>query len=255
METLSSGDKALERRILNLLRDGLSERYEISQLRKYPEFDGISEDSLEALRLFALRHIYPDWEGRDFQIRVFKKTRALLASPSRLLSLTKAAWKSFLRFGKQVPRAAQAGVQLLQTFEATRDLERQLFRHAKELNLEERILKEGAAGLAPALAALSPTEYKAYLQGLAALGELLARPELLAVGESVLREMAKAMEKRPDLYDSDEREGAAYAVKVLAEGRQLFHSLPADQIATGIAAIPKVEMDWLQEAARMAEDS
>ncbi|NLN92133.1 MAG: hypothetical protein GX130_02340 [Candidatus Hydrogenedens sp.] len=250
MNTSRSADEALERRILTLLRDGLSQRYATAHLRNYAEFDGFSDESLDRLRHFALRHIYPDWEERDFQIRVFKKTKALLASLSRLLKLSKATWKAFFRFGPRISQAAQAGLQLLDSFEATRKLEAQLFNHVKELGLEVRIMNEGISGLAPALAALSTAEYEAYLQGLTNLADLLTRPELLEAGESVLREIAQTMENQPDSYDEEEREGARYAVKVLAEGRSLFDSLPTELIASGVAAITKVEMDWLAQAAK-----
>jgi hypothetical protein len=250
MTASPSGDNPVERRVVELLREGLARRYEKEQLRQYREFDGFSDASLKDLQTFGLRYIYPDWEERAFQIRIFTKTMALLKSPQRLLALSKVTLKFLLRYGAQVPRAAQAGLQVLQAFDGTRKLEEQLFRHVEALRLAERIIEEGEAGLAPALAALTKETFKEYLEGLRTLATHLAQPRLLEAGETVLREIARTMEKRPDLYDEEEVQGALYAVQVLGEGRTLFQSLPEDQIDKAVAVIPKVEMDWIEKASQ-----
>ena len=78
MKALPSEDKQLEKQIHALLREALGRRYELAHLRKYSEFDPVPDNTLESLRLFGLRHIYPDWEQRAFQIRIFHVVKRLL---------------------------------------------------------------------------------------------------------------------------------------------------------------------------------
>lgn len=250
MKALPSEDKQLEKQIHALLREALGRRYELAHLRKYSEFDPVPDNTLETLRLFGLRHIYPDWEQRAFQIRIFQKTQTLLQSPTRLMALSRTALLSLFRFSAQVPCAVKAGMQVISAFDATRKLEEKIFSHARRLNLEDRIEKEGMGGLAPALAALVPEDYETYLQGLTALVQILIQPRLLDAGESILGEMARAMRKRPGLFDEEERQGAQYAAEALAEGRKIFNSLPTDVIAGAAEGIPHLELDWLAEASQ-----
>ena len=252
MRPLKSGDNALEKAVASFLRDSLAARYALDNIRRYRAFDGLPDTTVTALHDFGLRHIYPDWEERCFQDEAFERLMALLDAPLRLAPLTAATLKSLVRFGRHLPRAVDAGKQVIQAFEATRSLERDLvdvIRAQEPCSVEEPELRTCAAA---GFAELGTRRYEHFIENIVALLVLLSQRSLLETGASVMKDIATAMEKRPSLYDEAEREGMRYAVAVMSEGRALFDTLDPAAVENAIGAIPTVERDWFDSIVRSA---
>jgi|GEM_PF-733936 len=251
MSPLKSGDNALERAVAAFLREELDLRYELENVRRYRAFDGLPDGKIYALRDFCLRHVYPEWETRRFQDQAFEKLLALLDAPIRLAPLTAVALKSLFRFGRDLPRAVDAGKQVMTAFEAMRGLEGDLVQRVRG--------QEGAADaghivtpetMKQAMTSMGRRAFDGFVQNTTALMELLAQRSLLATGTSVLGDIARAMEKRSDLYDQIEREGMRYAASVMEEGMALFDTLDPADVAEAIRGIPEVEGDWFDRITR-----
>ena len=239
-------DDALEQGVTAFLREEIAARYSLENMRRYRAFDALPDGKVHALRDFCLRHVYPEWETRCFQDRAFGKLLALLDAPMRLAPLTAVAMKSLFRFGRDLPRAVDAGKQVMAAFEAMRGL---------ESSLVEQVREQGGA-VAPetvrkAMAAMGRHAFDGFVRNTTALLELLAQRSLLATGTSVLGDIARAMDKRPDLYDELEREGMQYAASVMEEGIALFDTLDPPAVAGAIRGIPELETDWFDRITRM----
>lgn len=249
---MSGKSNNIEQCVIAFLRDALAQRYTLSNIRRYEGFNGLSDDEVEALRAFGLRYIYPDWEGHRFQQVAFDKLTALLDHPGRLKPLTAVALKSMWRLGRQLPRAIDAGKQVIEAFAATRALEGRVIDHVKRLQRdgeppsEELIIK--------GLCCVTEEEFEAYVETMVTLFRLLAHRSLLAGGASVLADIAAAMEKRPRSFDDDECAGVRYAVEVMNEGIALFDSLDEAAVEAAVGAAPLVERDWFHRI-MMREES
>jgi hypothetical protein len=252
MNPLKSGNNLLEKALVAFLRDSLKQRYGLDNIRQYEGFNAIPDASVEALQNFGLRYIYPEWEMRQFQDQAFEKLLALLTNPLRLSSLTAVALKSLFRFGSDLPKAIDAGKQVIRTFEATRTLENLLLSRIMEQDLPSLKNEHVTSAVAAALKMIGKAEFEDFVTNMVSLMELLAQRSLLTTGASVLGDIAAAMEKHPKTYDEMERAGTKYAVEVMTEGMALFDALENRAITEAIQTIPEVEHGWFDRMISMA---
>lgn len=241
-----SSDDVIERAVVDYLRKSLADRYSLQTIRRYRGFSGLSDEHIQSIREFGLRYIYPEWETRCFQNKVFEKLMALLASPLRLSPLTATALKSFLRFGRDLPKAVEAGKKVINAFETTRSLEYRIVQEIKDRNLIKKNSLCREISITVALAAIGREEFETFVGNLVALMNLLAQRRLLETGAAVLHAIAVAMDKRPDLYDETERKGVHYAVEIMNHGLAIFDRLDERAVKEAIQAIPQVEHEWFE---------
>lgn len=253
MTPFQFSDEPLEKALIGWLRNALASRYSLENIRRYSGFDAMSDASIAALRAFGLDHIYPEWETRCFQDEAFEKMMALLANPLRLSPLTAVALKSLFRFGRNLPKAIDAGKQVITAFEATRTLEEQLLEHIRIVKIRSEVQKDIDHAASLGMAAIGKPRFESFVESLVSLMELLNQRALLTTGISVLQDIAAAMEKRPESYDEIELAGAHYAVKVMTEGIALFDTLDPESVSDAIQAIPDVEHDWFDAVVKSLE--
>ena len=234
-----SEQENIEKAVTAFLRNALSERYAADNLRNYAGFDGLADAQLKRLRTFGLRYIYPEWEDRCFQQRAFDALTRLLENPMRLKPLVAVALKSMFRFGRHLPRAIEAGKQVIRAFEATRTLEATII-NALAADSEEVT----EAVIAQKLKAVTRETFESFITDMVALMTLLAERSLLDTGYQMLKDISIAMEKRRDCYEEIEYSGMRYALQIMEEGMVLFNDLDDNVVKQAIAAIPQVEQDW-----------
>ncbi|HDP35894.1 MAG TPA: hypothetical protein ENN29_12390, partial [Candidatus Hydrogenedentes bacterium] len=234
-------DDIMEKEVVAFLRDALAQRYDAANIRNYGGFDAFSDAQLRALRDFGLRHIYPEWESRRFQQEAFDALMALLNNPSRLKPLVAVALKSLWRFGRRLPRAIDAGKEVVRAFEATRALEQNILDRLRETDFETT---EASDAVTQALKAIPRRDYETFINDMTNLMRLLADRSLLDTGLAVLKDIAAAMEKRADCYEPVELEGVRYALNIMEEGMALFDSLDSAAVEAAIEAVSRVERDW-----------
>lgn len=236
--------ESLEKNVAAFLRDALAQRYSVENMRRYAAFDGLSDKQINQLRAFGLQYIYPEWEARCFQRRAFDALIELLGSPMRLKPLVAVAMKSLWRFGRQLPRAIEAGREVLRAFEAMQHLENTLI-----ASMHNDDTGDGAPSdesIRQGLATIPSETFEAFVNDMATLMQLLSDRALLDTGYSVLKDIGAAMNKRTEHYKDIEREGMNYALQVMDEGMALFDDLDDAAIEAAITAIPQVERDWYQ---------
>ena len=240
----------LEKIVSEFLRDSLAQRYSICNIRRYPGFNALSDAQIEALRIFGLEYIYPEWESHCFQRRAFKSLTALLAQPMRLQPLVAVALHSLFQFGSQLPRAVEAGKDMVNAFEAVQELEQRLVSLLHEVSPDNARTELSEMHT---IISLVPREaYQSFVNNMVALMQLLADRALLDTGHNMLQNISAAMDKRADRYTEIEREGMRYALQVMEEGLALFAELDDAVVEEAIAAIPQIELDWYDSIAKQA---
>ena len=235
---------ALEKAVAAFLREALAQRYTVENVRRYPEFDGLSDTQIDRLRAFGLQYIYPEWEARCFQRLAFDALIELLGSPMRLKPLVAVAMKSLWRFGRRLPQAIEAGREVLRAFEAMQHLENTLIASMHTGDAGGDIPSDDL--ILQGLAAIPSETFETFVKDMAALMHLLSERALLDTGYAVLKDIGAAMDKRPERYKDIERKGMNYALQVMDEGMALFDDLDDAVVETAITAIPQVERDWYQ---------
>ena len=237
---------ALEKVVSVFLRNALAQRYSLDNIRRYSGFDALSDTQIAALRNFGLCHIYPEWDERCFQQEAFLALRTLLDTPMRLKPLVAVALKSMYRFGHNLPRAIDAGKEVVHAFEAMHDLESRLIASLQEIFQAKENLD--CAEIIQGIRAIPREAFEKFIDDMVTLMGLLAEHSLLDTAYGVLQDIGAAMEKRQDYYRDIERDGVRYALQVMKEGLSLFDALDEAVIEEAIAEIPKVERDWYDSA-------
>lgn len=250
MKPLKSERDPLAQAVAAFIRDSLAHRYALENIRRFPTFDALPDQTLKALHVFLLFHLFPDWEERLRQDRYFEKLLALLDNPRRLAPLTAVALKSLFRFGRELPKAVEAGKRIISAFEATRGLEYTLTELIREQNPSSLEPGDVAVAAAHAMTIMGKSQFTAFVADMVSLMELLAQRSLLETGASVLGEIIDAMGKRPESYDADERDGSRYALRIMSEGMALFDALSPTAVEKVLATIPEVEIDWFDSVIR-----
>lgn len=250
MKPLKSEGDPLAQAVAAFIRDALAHRYALENIRRFPAFGALPDQTLKALHDFLLFRLFPDWEERLRQDCYFEKLLALLDNPRRLAPLTAVALKSLFRFGRELPKAVEAGKRVISAFEATRGLEYTLTELIREQNPPSLEPDDVAVAAAQAMTIMGKSQFTAFVADTVSLMELLAQRSLLKTGASVLGDITDAMRKRPEAYDDDERDGSRYALRIMSEGMALFETLSPAMVGKVLSAIPEVEIDWFDSVTR-----
>jgi len=235
-------DDTLGKIVSAFFHDALAQRYGLDNIRKYAGFDALSDAQITALRVFGLHHIYPAWEERCFQQEAFNALRALLDNPMRLKPLVAVTLKSMYRFGHKLPRAIEAGKEVVHAFEAMHDLEARVIAALRKTSPAKEDLER--AEIIQGIRTIPREAFEKFIDEMVALMRLLAEHSLLDTAYGVLQDIGAAMERRQEYYSDIERDGVRYALQVMKEGLSLFDALEETAIEKAISEIPKVERDW-----------
>lgn len=244
---MNSDACSLDRLVVGFFREQLADRYAVGNVRRYPVFDTVAEDRIDALRAFGMEHIYPEWERRILQDDAFARLAALMADPARLTALTAVALKSLWRLGRRIPRAFDAGRLVVESFHQLRRMEYEFADHVRRLGLEEAALREGENVLREALFDFPPERFDAFVQTVVSLLRLLADRSLIAAGLALFEDVARVMETRVNLYSAEERAAVQYALSVMREGTALFDTLDLSTIDLLLQGVEQVETDWFAD--------
>jgi hypothetical protein len=231
--------------VLNFYREELRRRYEIRNVRRFKPFDGVSDEQIAGLRDFFLDQIYPSPAKRQQLDDAFDRLGEMLRSPSRMRPLMGAALSSMWKLGHRLPAAVSAGKSTIDAYSKTRQLEQLMIEEAERQFLEPDESKNQHR--MHMLIRNVPEEVVVQLiEDILSLFHALSNVEMLKVAASFMEQCVKVMEKRPDLYSDEDRNGIAYGLRLLRGGIALFMDMPPEHFPKIIEGIKMVEMDWYE---------
>jgi hypothetical protein len=245
----------LKRAIIDTYREQLRLRYLVDNVRRFEQFNPISDKKIDALRDFFLKCIYPPSDDRARLDDAFDRMGDIIRSPRRLLPLMSMAFKTVWKLGTRFPSAVSAGAHTLEAYLETRKLEAKLLEYAQKKKLTPEQIGEHE-WVIRMVAYVPEGEIVKFRTEVLKLFQHLADIELLAATVDIMANSKALMESRPDLYDEQELEGFGLGYEVLRRGLQLFQTMKESEFPAVIQGIEAVEIDWYDrvkaEAAAMA---
>ena len=235
-------DATLEEAVIEFYREEIRRRYLIDNLRRFEEFNGISDDLLNDLREFFLASIYPPAPMRRQLDQALDNLRGLLRSPKQLRPLLRSALTSMLRLGAQAPAAVSAGVGTVEALREAGKLEQLMLQAARDLDVDAT---DRQATL-QIIASVPEEGFVHLIHNLLDLFRALSNVKMLSATLRIMDRSMKVMDSRPDLYDEELRASLKLGLMVLRGGLDLFVRLQPEDFPRIIKGVEMVEMDWLK---------
>lgn len=229
--------------IISFYRDELRKRYQVSHVRRFSQFDVISDESVDTLREYFLDHIYPPPERRAQLDDAFDHLGHLLRSPKRLQPLVTTALMSLWRLGRKLPAAVSAGRSTFDAYIESRKLERYMIEGAQKISLSKADTQDRLKMLS-LIANIPEKHVRRLIRDILSLFRALANVSLLRTSAEIMDHVYEIMSKRTDLYTESECAGLALGIEVLRGGLELYEGMDPDVFPHIIDGIECVEFDW-----------
>ena len=240
----------LKNAVIRFYRQELDRRYQIENVRRFENFDRVSDAHVEALRTYFLSHIYPPVERREKLDDAINRLGDVLKSPRRLRPLMGAALKSMWRLGPSLRTAVSAGISTLDAYNEARKLERIMTETAEKQGVTPA--DEGNRDRMVGIMADVPEKDVARLiKDIMTLFHALSNTKMLATAVEFLEQCTKIMMQRPEMYPPEEIEGITLGRQLVQGGLDLFLQLDPEMFPQIIAGIEQVEWEWYRSV--MAE--
>ncbi len=240
---MPANDQALRHAIIDAYREQLRERYLVDNVRRFEEFDPISDKKIDTLRDFFLRCIYPSAEDRTHLDDAFNHMGEIIRSPRRMAPLMRVAFRSVWRLGVMFPSAVAAGTHTLEAYLETRRLEAKMLEYAKRERYGPGDVDKREA-VVQMIAHVPEEEVVRFRNEVLKLFESLSNGKLMAATVDIMENSKDLMESRPDLYHEEELAGFSLGHEVLKQGLALFRKLKPSEFPAILEGIEVVEIDW-----------
>ncbi|MCC6489718.1 MAG: hypothetical protein IT364_19655 [Candidatus Hydrogenedentes bacterium] len=240
---MSSSDTLVKHAVIDGYREELRGRYALENVRRFSQFDGISDEKLETLRDYLLECVYPAAAERHRLDVAFEHVGQILHSPRQMAPLMKMAVAAAWKLGLGFTSAMAVGTHVIEVHRETRRLEESMceFARVHQSTPETMARRESIVRM---LAQVPEQEMLRFRKDVLKLFESLSNVKLLAAAVSIMENAKNLMESRPDLYGPEEVAGFQLGHDVLRRGLALFQRLRPQEFAALIGGIEAVEIDW-----------
>lgn len=235
----------LRRALIDAYRAELRKRYQLKNVRRFDEFDELSDEKVKALRDFFLEHIYPPSKKRELLDDAFDHMGSVITSPRRLKPLMGAVFKSLWTIARMFPSAVKTGVNTLEAYLETRRLEKLMLEYAEEHDYTPEDMKDHD-NIVAMVAGLPDGEVMKFLNEVIRLFKSLSNVKLLAAARDIMERSIEVMESRTDIYEENEIAGLQLGYEIISGGVELFSQLEPDEFPLVIKGIETVELDWYE---------
>lgn len=239
-----SGDETLlKNAVIDGYREELRARYALENVRRFSQFDGISDPKIETLRDYILECVYPAASERRRVDAAFEHLGQILHSPRRVAPLMKMAVAAAWKLGLGFTSAMSLGTHVVEVQRETRRFEESLCGYARvhQSTPEMMAKRESIVRL---VAQVPEQEVLRFRMDVLRLFESFSNIKLLAAAVSIMESARSLMESRPDLYGPEEVAGFRLGLDVLRRGLALFQKLRPSEFTALIGGIEAVEIDW-----------
>jgi len=248
---MTTESSALREIVLGFYRDELQRRYQLINVRRFEEFEKISDKQITGLRDYFLEQIYPPLQQRDRLDAAFDRLGEMLRSPKRMSPLLSAALTSLWRMGTKIPAAVSTGKASIDAYLKTRKLEARLIETATKVKLKSKDAHDRAR-MVTLLQAVPEEEVLNLVSDILDLFRGLTNVEVLKVAVAFMEKCQGVMESRTDLYNDDDREGFRLGLSLLRGGLELVERMKPEDFPKLIAGIERVELDWFERVRKEA---
>lgn len=243
----------LKEAIISFYRQELEDRYQLPNVRRFPEFGSVSDERIDQLRAYFMQRIYPPVAERarlDFAI---DHLGGVLRSPKRMRPLLGVAFTSVWRMGARLPAAVSAGLSTVDAYRESRKLENYLLSYAlkRKLTLADTADRDKMVTL---IAGVPPADVKRLIYDILGLFRALSNVAMLKTAVELMDLFIKTMQSKPAYFDAQDLNGVMLGREIVQGGLHLFEQTSPEHLAQIIAGIEKVELDWFDRIHKEAAE-
>lgn len=247
-----SNPEDLSLSVIAFYRTEIERRYQLKNVRKYEEFEQVTDAQVRALRDYFLEHIYPPVDGRKNLDLALARLRGVMKSPKRLRPFMSAGFASMWRLGTNLPSAVKAGISVLDAYHEARNLEQIMVSTALEQGVSPADAGDRKQMLG-ILADVPEADVLRLVNDIMALFRVLSNTKLLDTAVEFLGTCREIMVKRPGLYDATDVNGITLGRAIVQGGLDLFRKVDPEVFPVMIRGIERIELDWYRSATAGAE--
>ena len=240
-------NKALLDELIVRYRDLVALRYDFDNLQANFVLDeSVNKDLVDRVKAYFLEYVYPTPAEREILNKAFNDLDRHIKNPSHLLKLIGDAPAVLLKFGWHFPKALKAGFQILKSFKAASNLEKDLL----EISLKKEVkLPLSAKVFEEIIAALPQDELKEFIEDFENLLSALTDTKLLKKTSEILQELIYRMKEESSFYSEEEVEAMQIGLDILQNGYLLFAQMSDAEKREMIDLIIKAESKFLEDLA------
>jgi hypothetical protein len=237
--------------LIDAYRREIKKRYRLQAMRCQPVLDGVSDEKLTALREFFLDFIYPPSSRRDILDSASERVSAIFRSPRRMFPLMGLAAGTVWRLGTMLPSAVRMTSTTLESLRETRMIEQKMLSYAIEHTLREADFKDNVT-VAQIISSIPEKEMDRFRNDVLSLFRSMNSSALLRAGVEIMTNAIGLMEKRPELYDDEDREGFKLGRGLIEGSLRLYEKFAPGETHIIVNGIERIEIEWYERMKRLA---
>ncbi|XDD47743.1 hypothetical protein AB3N60_06605 [Leptospira sp. WS39.C2] len=232
---------------IHLYQKSLVSRYSKENLINYPEFQSISDRTIQELLQFFLEYLYPTYEQRIKLDAAFDALSGFVNHPSKIWGILGNLAMSIFRFGKHFPMALKAGMSALHSYVTAHNFEEELV-FALDGQENPKTFLEGNYAMEKLISFVEKSKADVFRKDVGALFSIFSDKELVRKIILIMEDILVKMESKTSLYTENDKNGISLGVSILKEGRKIFDLLKKEEMVLVLQAIDKIEEDFYQKA-------
>ncbi|HNC01189.1 MAG TPA: hypothetical protein PLS71_23295, partial [Leptospiraceae bacterium] len=159
-------------------RKSLIKRYSRENLKRFKEFEGIDQSTVDKLTYYFLELLYPELEERLKLDQAFDSLASFVHNPDKMFGLLGSVGTILYKFGKQFFSATKAGISALRSYVTAHKFESILYENAKKMIQEGKDIEEDT-NFNKLIASIPRKEADDFRHQIVNLFSTLSRKELL----------------------------------------------------------------------------
>ncbi len=228
--------------LLIAYRNSLVIRYSKENRSRFPEYNSLSEDKIDALISFFLNFLYPPISERRTLDEAFNSLASFVNNPSKIWGILGNLALSIFQFGRHFVSALKAGLAALHSYVSAHRLEGHLLELARPILIQrgkvEELEFQSLIGKIPEKEA---TEFREDIQK---LFRIFSNKTLVDKIILIMEDVLSKMQSKKDVYSEIDRKGIELGISILKEGKKLFSGFSEAEMLLTVEAIGAMEKDY-----------
>lgn len=238
-------EKETLQQVIRGYRKVIEQRYQYDAIQaKYELPEGFDEERVQVFRDYFLEYMYPPPEQREELDAAFERLDDYIKQPEKLLRIVLDSSRLLFKYGRHLPKILIAGMKALKSFRSASRFEHKLVQSAMELELEAPY---GVEEINTLLASLSRRDIEQFIKNNETLFDTLHDRKLVRKVIEIVQYLVAAMQKRPNIYSTEEIKALELGYNLIKEGDALFDQLSKENQQRIFEFVVQIEKDTLEQ--------
>ncbi|NND80027.1 MAG: hypothetical protein HKN53_09015 [Maribacter sp.] len=229
--------------IIEGYRKSIHQRYQYQNIKdKYGIPESINEDTVNLLRNYWLKYIYPEFNKRNELNEAFQSLDNYIKHPKKLVRLLLDATKLIFYYGRHLPKILNTGLKAMKTFRAAERFENSLVDEAIKNKIEAPYDQSKINAL---IKLLPRKEIEKFIATSQSLFEILHDRIQIDKIKEIIQYLILAMKTKEESYALSQIRGLEIGLELIVEGDKLFTQLAKEDQQILVSLITEIEKDML----------